>query len=294
MKYGVIQGHRGAYPIDLMCKMLGVSKSGFYDWKRLQIKGPSPKKKRRVALERAIRVIHLGSEENYGSQKVQYATADLGFTESPRTIARLMRRGHLRSRVKKKFRVTTDSNHKLKVAPNHLMQDFKAYAPNQIWMSDLTYIRTRQGWLYVCAIIDLYSRKIVGWAASQSMTADLVILAYLRAVRSRRPGRGLIFHSDRGSQYASAAFKRHLAANRHVQSMSRRANCWDSAPIESFWHLLKVEHVYWRCYKTRDEATQSIRGWIDGYNSHRRHSKIGGISPDAFERKVVAKLDKKV
>lgn len=290
MKYEVIQGCRGAYRISLMCRAFGVSVSGFYEWKKRQRK-PSPKRQRRDRLHRIIEVAHLGSKKDYGSPRVHGVTTGMGFSESPRTVARLMKGLKLRSRLKKKFKATTDSDHKLPVAPNHLMQDFKAYRPNQIWMSDLTYVRTSQGWLYVCAIIDLYSRKVVGWSASSRMTVDLVLSAYLRACRDRRPGRGLIFHSDRGSQYAAAAFRKILSRHGHIQSMSRRANCWDSAPIESFWHTLKTEHVYWERYETRQDALLSIRQWIEGYyNISRLHSSLGYQSPNVFERKGVARM----
>ena len=277
-----------------MCSVFGVSKSGFYEWK-LRQRSPSSKTRQREKLKRTIEVIHLGSKRNLGSPRLQGVTEGLGFTESPRTVARIMKVMKIRSRTKKKFRKTTDSEHKLPVAPNHLMQDFRAYKPNQIWMSDLTYVWTQQGWLYVCAIIDLYSRKIVGWAASARMTVDLVLLAYFRACRQRRPGRGMIFHSDRGCQYASIAFKKALKRRGHIQSMSRRANCWDSAPIESFWRTLKVEMVYWETYRTRDQALLSIRAWIEGdYNPYRPHSSLGNLSPRTFEKKGMAMQSRKV
>lgn len=294
MKMRAIQGYRGEFPIDAMCSVFGISKSGFYDWKRRQ-RAPTPKQTRREKLRRTIEAVHLGSKKNIGSPRLQGVTEGLGFTESPRTVARIMKQMGIRSRTKRKFKKTTESDHKLPVAPNHLMQDFRAYRPNQIWMSDLTYVRTQQGWLYVCAIIDLYSRRIVGWAASSRMTVDLVLLAYMRACYDRRPGRGLIFHSDRGCQYASQAFKKALKKRGHIQSMSRRANCWDSAPIESFWRTLKVELVYWENYRTREQALLSIRAWIDGdYNLHRPHSSLGNLSPRIFEKKGVAMRMRKV
>lgn len=287
MKFQVIQGCRGEYPIDTLCNVFSVSKSGFYSWKRRENQ-PSAKQQHRRKLCKTIEAIHLGSKRKLGSPRIHGVTAGLGFNESPKTVARIMKEMGIRSKLKRKFKVTTDSNHKLPIAPNHLMQDFKAYGPNQIWMSDLTYVRTQQGWLYVCAIIDLFSRRIVGWAASSRMTADLVIQAYLRACRDRRPGKGLIFHSDRGSQFASHAFRKLLAKHNHILSMSRRGNCWDSAPIESFWHTLKVELVYWERYRTREQALLSIREWIDlDYNLHRPHSSLGNMSPCGFERKEI-------
>jgi len=165
MKMLVIQGCRGEYPIEVLCSVFGISKAGFYEWKKSQ-RSPSTKQKNREKLRHAIEAIHLGSKKNLGSPRLTGVTQGLGFPESPRTVARVMKQMKIRSRTKQKFRKTTDSDHKLPVAPNHLMQDFRAYGPNQIWMSDLTYVKTQQGWLYVCAIIDLYSRKIVGWAAT--------------------------------------------------------------------------------------------------------------------------------
>lgn len=294
MKYEVMQGYRGSYPIDLMCRMFGVSKGGFYAWK-LRIRTTSPKETKRYQLKRVIEAAHLGSGKKLGSPRIYNVTSGLGHPESRRTIARLMQKMGIKSKLARKFKKTTDSSHKLPIAPNHLMQDFKAYVPNQIWMSDLTYVRTGQGWLYVCAVIDLYSRKIVGWSASSRMTTDLVSAAYLRAIRARRPGKGVIFHSDRGSQYAAHAFKKLLAAHGHIQSMSRKGNCWDSAPIESFWHTLKTDHVYWHRYVTREDALLSIRAWIeDDYNRTRPHTALGNKSPIDFERKELAAMKQTV
>jgi putative transposase len=177
----------------------------------------------------------------------------LGHDLSTSSVARLMRKYDIKSRLKRKFKATTDSNHKLPVAPNHLMQDFTAYGPNQIWMSDITYIPTKEGWLYIAGILDLYARKIVGWTGGSRMTKELVESAYLKAKAARKPGKHLIFHSDRGSQYASHTFTKLLRKHGVIQSMSRRANCWDSAPIESFWARLKTECTFWYQFSTRQE-----------------------------------------
>jgi putative transposase len=186
---------------------------------------------------RVIEAIHIGSKNNYGSPRVADRERGLGLELSTSTVARLMRKYKIKSKLKRKFKVTTDSNHKLPVAPNHLMQDFTAYTPNKIRMSNITYIPTKEGWLYIAGIIDLYSRKIVGWTGGSRMTKELVMGASLKAKAYRKHGKWLIFHSDRSSQYASHTFTKLLGKHGVIQSMSRRANCWDSAPIESFWAL---------------------------------------------------------
>lgn len=287
MKFYIIQGHRGEYPIDLMCRMFDVSKSGYYAWKK-SYKKREVKSSAEQKLVRTIEAVHLGSNKNYGSPRVHGVISGLVDDVSESKVARLMRKNKIKSRLKRKFKSTTDSNHKLPVAPNHLMQDFTAYVPNQIWMSDLTYIKTSEGWLYVCAIIDLFSRKVVGWSASSRMTKEIVMAAYLRARRLRRPGPGLIFHSDRGSQFAALKFAAMLRKHKVIQSMSRKGNCWDSAPIESLWHTLKTEWIYWNCYATREDAFYSVKHWIEKeYNKVRAHSSLNNLSPDVFERKEV-------
>lgn len=284
MKFQTIDGLRGDYPVELMCRVFGVSKGGYYDWR-----GRAARRDERDVydqkLVRTIEAIHLGSKKKYGSPNVADRLQGLGFDVSESTVARRMKKHGIRSKLKRKFKATTDSDHKLPVAPNLLMQDFTAYRPDQIWMSDITYVPTREGWLYVCGIIDLFSKKIVAWTASSRMTKDLVISAYLKAVRARSPERHLIFHSDRGSQYASRAFRRLLRKHGVLQSMSRRACCWDSAPIESFWGRLKTECVYWEDFATRQDALRVLREWIESdYNATRPHSSIGRMAPEEFEK----------
>lgn len=283
MKFEAIDGQRSDFPVRMLCRVLGVSKSGYYAWRHA-----TPKRQERevsdLKLARLIEAIHIGSKRNYGSPRISDRLKGLGQDLSESTVARRMKKHKIRSRLKRKFKVTTDSNHKLPVAPNHLMQDFRAYRPDQIWMSDITYVATREGWLYVCAVIDLFSKRIVGWSASNRMQKDLVIASYLRARRSRLPGRHLIFHSDRGSQYASGAFSDLLRRDRVIQSMSRRGNCWDSAPIESLWARLKTECVYWERFATRQDALQVIAQWIAEYNAERAHSAIGYATPIEAER----------
>lgn len=285
MRFAAIDHHRGDYPLDAMCQLFDVSRSGYYEW-RSNADKRDERAIRDQRLVRTIEAVHLGSDKKYGSPRVADRVDGLGFGVSESTVARRMKKHGIRSKLKKKFKATTDSDHKLPVAPNLLMQDFTAYRPDQIWMSDLTYVPTREGWLYVCGIIDLFSKKIVGWTASSRMTKDLVISAYLKARRDRSPGEHLIFHSDRGSQYASNGFRRLLRRDGVIQSMSRRACCWDSAPIESFWGRLKTECVYWEDFATRQDALRVIRDWIEhDYNATRPHSSLDYASPREFEEK---------
>lgn len=283
MKFEAIDAQRSAFPVEVMCRTLGVSKSGYYEWR-----GKAEKRDRddvrEQKLVRTIEAIHVGSKKKYGSPRVADRLSGLDYDISESTVARRMKKHGIKSKLARKFKATTDSDHKLPVKPNLLMQDFTAYRPDQIWMSDITYVQTREGWLYVCAIIDLFSKKIVGWTASSRMTKDLVISAYLKARRARSPGMHLIFHSDRGSQYASKAFTALLLRDGVIQSMSRRACCWDSAPIESFWGRLKTECVYWEDFATRQAALLTIHAWIEvEYHLCRAHSAIGYATPTEFE-----------
>jgi putative transposase len=289
MKFQSVHEFRGEFAIAAMCKLFGVSLSGYYAWKR---KAPmrNDREQKKMRLVRTIEALHLGSRKRYGSPRIGDKTKALGIPGSHRTVARRMAEFGIKSKLARKFKVTTDSKHKLPVAPNHLMQDFSTQRKNQVWMSDITFVETKEGWLYVCAVLDLHSRRIVGWAASSRMTRDLVITAYMRARRAWRPSKWLIFHSDRGSQYCSKEFRELLSRHNVIQSMSRRANCWDSAPIESFWGRLKTEHVYWEAYVTRQEAVQSIHWWIEfEYNGVRAHRSLGSVSPREFEKMEVTR-----
>jgi transposase InsO family protein len=267
-----------------MCRVLEVSTSAYYKWKaREETRNYFYKVEQKLV--DFIKVIHSGSKHRYGSPMIHDRLRGLGYDLSESTVARRMRKHGIRSKLKRKFKVTTESDHKLPVKPNLLMQDFSAYAPNQIWMSDITYVNTSEGWLYVCGVIDLYSKKIVAWTASSRMTTDLVASAYLSARQKRKPNKHLIFHSDRGCQYASKKFTELLSRHHVLQSMSRRANCWDSAPIESFWARLKTECVYWENFTTRHHALLSIREWIeDEYNTTRPHSSLGYATPSEMEK----------
>jgi len=284
MRFEAIEEQKDQFPISVMCRVLDVSKGGFYEW-RAGAKKREEREVREYKLVRMIEAVHLGSKMKYGSPRIADRVQGMGFEESESTVARRMKKHRIRSKLKRKFKATTSSDHKLPVAPNHLMQDFTAYRPNQIWMSDITYVPTAEGWLYVCGIIDLFSKKIVGWTAGSRLTKELVISAYLKARRQRCPGDRLIFHSDRGCQYASLAFANMLRRHGVIQSMSRRGNCWDSAPIESFWGRLKTECVYWERFSTRQEALVTIHDWIEHeYNVTRAHSGIAYATPSEAEK----------
>ena len=263
--------------------MLGVSRSGYYKWLKRE---PSKTSQKKVELVREIRCIH-GTQrlDDYGSPRMHQLLQKNGYNCCVNTVARLMHQENIKARISKKFRVlTTDSNDDFPIAPNLLNQEFKADKPNQIWLTDITYIKTNEGFTYLCTVIDLYSRKIVGWATSRKIDTELVISALLQAIILRSSLQGLVLHSDRGSQYASHAFQEYLSRYGLVQSMSRRGNCYDNAPMESFYKSLKVEEVY-RCeYETHEQATRGVRDYIDRfYNRERMHSSLGYMSPAEYE-----------
>jgi transposase InsO family protein len=239
----------------------------------------------------AIERIVLGSKRTYGSPRVHAVLKGMGMRCSKKTVAEIMKDNNLLAKTKRKFKVTTDSQHKHQVAPNLLNRDFSPAGLNQVWAGDITYIRTGEGWLYLAVVMDLYSRKIVGWKMSNRMSRDLVIGAMRMALTNRQPPRGLIFHSDRGSQYASADFKRVLWAAGVVQSMSGKGACWDNAVVESFFKTLKTEYVYYTSFKTRSAAESKIFSWIEiTYNRARLHSTLGYKTPIDYEEGPMAKI----
>jgi transposase InsO family protein len=285
MKYAFMEKHRDQFTVEKMSEVLEVSRSGYRDWRR----GKRPAAIARQKLLRAIEDIHRSSQRSYGSPRIYRQLRALGYQCSKSTIERLMRANGIRSKVKRKFKATTDSNHALPVAENIVNRNFNPPAPNRIWLSDITYIRTHEGWLYLAVILDAYSRRVVGWSMNARMTQQLVIDALEMAVARRKPGRGLILHSDRGSQYASTAYQRRLWRHGIICSMSRKGNCWDNAPMESFFHTLKMEHVFHEEFKTRSEAQQSIFAWIEiFYNRFRTHSSIGYCAPEYYEQTAAA------
>jgi len=285
MSFRFIEDHRDAYPVQLMCAVLEVSPAGYYAWRDRPV---SERAKSDATLLAEIRQVHRDSRGRYGSPRVHAALRRQGRDASRGRIERAMRRNGIRAIMAKPRRVrTTDSRHDLPIAPNLVARDFTTDAPNRVWLGDITYIPTAEGWLYLAVIMDLFSRKIVGWAMRDHMQVELASAALTMAIRDRRPQAGLICHNDRGVQYASHAYRGALASASLTASMSRKADCYDNAPMESFFHTLKTELVHHRNYKTRDEAQRDIFAYIEGfYNRTRLHSALGYIPPIEMELKV--------
>jgi transposase InsO family protein len=269
-----------------MCRIIGASRSGYYRWKRQPQTGRQ-KENEKILME--IREAHTKSRRTYGSPRITDELRSNGTKCGKNRVARLMKIHGIVGKAKKKFKATTNSMHNLPVAENLLNQNFVAEKPNTVWVSDITYISTLEGWLYLVVIIDLFSRQVVGWGMSDRMTSGFVVKALYQAIGRRHPSPGCIFHSDRGIQYASGDFKDVLKAYDFIQSMSRKGNCYDNAVSESFFHTLKTEHVYDYRYETRAEARLSIFEYIEMfYNRQRRHSALGYRSPVSFELEAMA------
>jgi putative transposase len=280
VKYAFIDQHRDSYPLHVLCEALQVSDSGFAAWQRSE--GPT-KWLSDSALLKRIREIHAQTKAAYGSPRIYRELKERGIAVGKARVERLMRENQVRGRHKRRFKATTDSKHSLPVAPNRLDQNFATERPDQVWTADITYLATGEGWLYLAVVLDLYTRQIVGWAMRERMTKDLVIDALRMAWFRRRPQPGLIHHSDRGSQYCSHDFQDQLAEYGMLASMSRKGNCWDNAPSESFFNSLKNERVHGSRYETRDEARADVFEYIEVfYNRSRRHSALGGVSPVSF------------
>lgn len=283
MRFRVIEDCREEYPVRVLCGALDVSASGYYSWRS------RPKSVRTSENERlldAIRRLHEQHRHRYGVPRIHAALQEEGWTASRGRVARLMRRHGIRARRRKAFRVcTTDSKHALPVAPNLLDRNFQAVAPNAVWLADITYIPTNEGWLYLAVVLDLFSRKVVGWAMRDHMRTELPLAALTMAIQRQRPGPGLIHHSDRGSQYASADYTNTLKSNGIIASMSRKGNCWDNAPMESFFGTMKSEMEITSPYPTHEAAKRDLFSYIEGYyNRQRLHSAIGYITPEQAER----------
>ncbi len=277
-----IKTHRQEFPLKAMCKVLDVSRSGFNAWSQ---RPPCERRLRQEQLSAKIAQVHSESRGTYGSPRVYRELLAQGEKLSENTAAKLMRALGIRSRIKRRFVPrTTDSNHDLPIAENSLGRDFKASAPNKKWVADITYISTEEGWLYLAAVMDLHSRKIVGWSMSDHMRVDLVADALKMAILRRRPEKGLLHHSDRGVQYASGDYRDLLSLYGVQCSMSRKGNCYDNAAMESFWSTLKTEFVYREEFRSREESRKGIFEYIEiFYNRIRRHSSLGYVSPEAFE-----------
>ena len=268
--------------MGLMCKVLKVSRSGYYAWRRREKSG---REKSDEKLAEAITEIHVASRRTYGSPRIHAELGRRGHRCGRKRVARLMREGGIRAKGKRRFRVsTTDSNHDLPIAPNLVERRFSAEGPDKLWVADITYVPTEEGWLYVASILDVFSRRVVGWACAAHMKTSLVLDALNAALTNRQPEPGLVHHSDRGAQYASHAYREALDARGIVCSMSRRGNCLDNAMKESFFRSLKVECVDDERFETRSQARSAVFDYVEiFYNRTRLHSSLGFLSPVDFE-----------
>jgi transposase InsO family protein len=278
----MIKELRLTYPVPLLCELLDVSDSGYYAWRSRR---PSRRAQEEARLEVEIKAAHKRTRQSYGPERLQKELKDHGITVGVSRIKRIRKKLGIRCRQKRKFKATTDSKHDLPVAENLLGQDFQVEGPNRVWVSDITYIPTDEGWLYLAGHKDLFSKELVGYALGDRITKDLVEKSLLRAVAVKRPPKGLIHHSDRGSQYCSSSYRKLLDRFGMVVSMSRKGNCYDNAPMESFWGSLKNELVHHRRYRSREEAIREITEYIEVfYNRQRRQAQLGYLSPAAYER----------
>ncbi len=281
MKFALIEAEKAKFPVTFMCSQLGVSRSGYYAWRGRK---PSRRAVATARLGNEVEAIYDDHKGRYGSPRVVSELRHRGRCTSRSRVARIMKEKGLFARRRKRFRRTTDSNHSSPIAPNILERNFQTSAPNQVWVTDLTYIRTDQGWLYLSAIIDLYSRAVVGWAMSGNIDTSLCLSALDMAVRRRRPRPGLVHHSDRGSQYASGEYRKALDNYGMVCSMSRRGDCWDNAVAESFWSTLKTELGDELNFTSRAQARSTIFEYLETYyNQRRRHSAIDYRTPKEHE-----------
>ncbi len=283
MKFAFIAAEKAQYPIAVLCSVLAVSSSGFYAWRK---RPPSQRAKGDALLAVEVRVAHKRGRGTYGSPRVHRELKAHGHRIGKKRVERLMRQEGIQGQQKRRFRRTTDSNHTQPVAANVLARNFHADAPNTAWVTDVTYVWTGEGWLYLAVLLDLFSRRVVGWAVSGTNDRALALEALRRALTARRPAAGLVHHSDRGSPYASEDYQAALSEHGLVTSMSRKGDCWDNAVAESFFATLRAELLDHQHYATRRTAIASIADYIDGfYNPVRRHSSIGYVSPMEFELK---------
>ena len=285
MRFAFIATEKAWYPVALMCRVLQVSRSGYYAW----CKRPAAErvgKDQRLTLE--VAAIHAESRGRYGSPRVHAELRERGQRIARKRVARLMRAAGLRARARRRFRCTTDSQHAMAIKGNLLARRFAVSAPNRGWVSDITYIWTLEGWLYLAIVMDLFSRRVVGWALSKRLERGLALDALGMALKGRPRSRAMLHHSDRGSQYASHEYQQLLAAHGILSSMSRKGNCWDNAVAESFFATLKLELVYETQWRTREEARRALFEYIElFYNRQRRHSALGYLCPSQFEQRHV-------
>ncbi len=285
--YAIIKEMRHKHSVPALCMILKVSVSGFYSWLNRK---PSRHAQEEARLEIEIQAAHKRTRGTFGPERLQKDLAEHGIFAGICRIRRIRKKLGIKCKQKRKFKATTDSKHKLPVAENLLEQKFEATAPNQVWVSDITYIPTDEGWLYLAGHKDIFSKEVVGYAMSERMTKELVSRSLFRAVAGKRPDKGLIHHSDRGSQYCSHSYRRLLEQFGMKASISRKGNCYDNAPMESFWGSLKNELVYHRRYRSRQEAINDITEYIEVfYNRQRRQAQLGYLSPCAYERQFYEK-----
>ena len=282
MKYGFIRDHANDYPVKQLCRMLSVQRSAYYDWRAELGKVIPPQE---LVLRRRMKELFAASRGSLGSRMMMQNLREEGFEIGRDKTRRLMKVLKLKVKQKRKYKVTTDSKHKLPVAKNVLNREFSPSAPNQVWATDITFLWTQQGWIYLAVVIDLYSRRVVGWSIDRRMKKALVIRALMMAVNLRKPPPGLIHHSDRGSQYASHDYQKLLKQYGMICSMSRKGNCWDNSPVERFFGSLKREWTGDRLYRTRQEAIADVREYVAVYyNSKRLHSTLGYSTPMDYEK----------
>ena len=285
MKYSFITQHKNTYPVYLMCQVLGVIRQCYYHYRRNKENKPVDPEHQEMLMW--VKEIAKASDDTYGSRRMKKALNALGFPISRNKARKLMKEANVQVRHRKKYKVTTNSNHKQPVFDNLVQRQFDVPEPDQVYVADITYIWTQEGWLYLAVVIDLFSRKVVGWSMGSRMKAQLVCDALTMAIWQRKPKAGLIHHSDRGSQYASKAFRKLLKVHGINGSMSAKGDCWDNAVAESFFGSLKQERVHWRNYQTRYEAQQDILNYISMfYNSYRLHSTLGYMSPNNYEKQL--------
>lgn len=281
MRFEFIRAEKAKYPVAVLCQVLQVSRSGFYAWTS---RAPSKRARRSGELAGKVRQVHTESRGTYGSPRVHRELRRAGTVVSKKTIAKVMRAEGLVARRRRRYRATTDSRHTERVAPNLLKRDFTRNAPNEAWVTDVTAIWCATGWVYLAAILDLFSRRLVGWAISESNDTTLALSALQRALASRNPPRGLIHHSDRGSPYGSADYLAALRSRGIRPSMSRKGDCWDNAVSESFFASLKTERIGDKVYPDPVAATRDVADYIDHfYNSQRLHSTLDYVSPIEYE-----------
>jgi putative transposase len=282
----MIETNENQFSVGMMCRMLSVSGSGYYDWKHRPL---SDRNQANQLLTAEVKRVFDDEKGRPGSPRIARRLQEEGIPASRHSVAKIMRDNGWRAKAAKKYKATTNSNHSLAVAPNLLEQKFTADAPDQKWVSDITYIWTEEGWLYLAVVLELYSRRVIGWAIAERMTATLVCDALMMALWRHRMPKGVIVHSDRGSQYCSTAYQKLFHKHQLICSMSKKGDCYDNAAMESWNHSFKVEAVHGERFQTRSDAKYQVFEYIEVYyNRIRLHSKLGYISPEAFEAKMVS------